>query len=183
MKQNAILETERLLLRPFQEGDEQGIFSYASIEGVGEQAGWVHHKTIEESRSVLYNLFLKNPHCYALIDKETGSIIGSFERREAPSYLKDFPSYESPVESGYILSKEYWGKGYMSEALSFFLLKWMEEGEIDIVFAKARKSNKASIAVLEKHGFRDYKIDVDVYQPALDRKEDEICFYRKLVRR
>lgn len=33
------IETERLILRPFQKGDLEDLFAYASVEGVGERAG------------------------------------------------------------------------------------------------------------------------------------------------
>ena len=39
-----IIETERLVLRPFKWEDLDDFFTYASVEGVGEMAGWPHHE-------------------------------------------------------------------------------------------------------------------------------------------
>ena len=38
------LETPRLLLRHWQAEDLEDLYTYASVEGVGEMAGWPHHK-------------------------------------------------------------------------------------------------------------------------------------------
>lgn len=50
---NVVLRTERLILRPWQESDLDDFFEYASVDGVGEMAGWSHHKTIEETQTIL----------------------------------------------------------------------------------------------------------------------------------
>lgn len=35
-----VIETERLILRPFKQTDLEDFYEYASVEGVGEMAGW-----------------------------------------------------------------------------------------------------------------------------------------------
>lgn len=40
-----IIETERLILRPFKQSDLDDFYEYASVEGVGEMAGWNTMKT------------------------------------------------------------------------------------------------------------------------------------------
>ena len=47
-----VIETERLLLRPFIESDLEDFYTYASVPGVGERAGWPHHETIETSKQI-----------------------------------------------------------------------------------------------------------------------------------
>ena len=54
---NITLYTERLILRPWQEKDLEDLFLYASVEGVGERAGWTHHKSREESLKVLISYY------------------------------------------------------------------------------------------------------------------------------
>ena len=49
---NVVLRTERLVLRPWRESDLDDFFGYASVDGVGEMAGWSHHKTKEETQAV-----------------------------------------------------------------------------------------------------------------------------------
>ena len=38
------IETERLVLRAFRQSDLEDFFEYASVDGVGEMAGWQHHE-------------------------------------------------------------------------------------------------------------------------------------------
>ena len=40
---NVELKTPRLLLRPWRESDLNDFFAYASVEGVGQMAGWNPH--------------------------------------------------------------------------------------------------------------------------------------------
>ena len=39
---NVILKTERLLIRPWRQSDIDDFYSYASVDGVGQMAGWKH---------------------------------------------------------------------------------------------------------------------------------------------
>ena len=43
-----VIQTDRLILRPFKQEDLKDFFEYASVEGVGEMAGWRHHESIEK---------------------------------------------------------------------------------------------------------------------------------------
>ena len=47
------LETYRLILRKIDENDLADFNEYASVEGVGEAAGWQHHSSIAESELIL----------------------------------------------------------------------------------------------------------------------------------
>jgi len=42
------LQTPRLILRGWRESDLADFYAYASVEGVGEAAGWPHHRSISE---------------------------------------------------------------------------------------------------------------------------------------
>ena len=44
-----ILTTERLTLRPWRLSDLDDFFEYASVDGVGQMAGWKPHENKEES--------------------------------------------------------------------------------------------------------------------------------------
>ena len=50
---NVILETDRLILRAWEITDLDDFFEYASVEGVGEKAGWEHHKSKDKSLEIL----------------------------------------------------------------------------------------------------------------------------------
>ena len=48
-----VIETERLILRPFNQSDLKDFNEYASVAGVGEMAGWRHHENIEKTQEIL----------------------------------------------------------------------------------------------------------------------------------
>lgn len=48
-----ILETERLILRPWNESDAESLYEYAKDPRVGPIAGWPPHKSVEESLDVI----------------------------------------------------------------------------------------------------------------------------------
>jgi len=71
---NVILKTDRLTLRPWRESDLKDFYAYASVDGVGQMAGWLPHKDMEESRTIL-NHFIEGKKTFAL--EYQGKVIGS----------------------------------------------------------------------------------------------------------
>ena len=47
------METERIILRPWQDSDAEALFKYASDPEVGPRAGWPPHKSVEESLEII----------------------------------------------------------------------------------------------------------------------------------
>ena len=52
-----MLETERLILRRWEESDAECLFQYAKDPDVGPIAGWLPHQSEEESLDVIRNVF------------------------------------------------------------------------------------------------------------------------------
>lgn len=48
-----VLETKRLILRPFDESDAESVYEYAKDDRVGSIAGWPPHPSVENSREVI----------------------------------------------------------------------------------------------------------------------------------
>ena len=144
------IETGRLLLRPWQEEDISDLYAYASIPGVGEMAGWVHHKSMEESRQIL-NMFLSGKKTFALQLKETGNVIGSLGID-----LMDPDPVEGEGngrEIGYVLSKDCWGRGLMTEAVKAVIAYCFETLGYDYLTCGHFIQNDRSRRVIEKCGF------------------------------
>ena len=70
------LETDRLMLRAFEKSDLDDFYEYASVEGVGEMAGWKHHESREKSLEILER-FISEDKTFAICLKENGKVIGS----------------------------------------------------------------------------------------------------------
>ena len=71
-----ILETNRLILRPWCESDADDLYTYASDPEVGPPAGWPPHTSVENSREIIRTV-LSAPETYAVCLKENGKPIGS----------------------------------------------------------------------------------------------------------
>ena len=72
-----VIETERLMLRPFRQSDLQDFYEYASVAGVGEMAGWHHHETIEKTQEILADFIAEDKTFAIAIGKRT--IKGTYE--------------------------------------------------------------------------------------------------------
>ena len=68
----AVLETRRLVLRPFTELDAEDLYAYARDPRVGPIAGWKPHGSIEESREIIRTVFAA-PNVFAVVEKATGT--------------------------------------------------------------------------------------------------------------
>ena len=69
-----MIETERLILRPWREDDAEALYKYASDPDVGPPAGWPPHTSVEYSRDIIRTVFAA-PQTYAVCPKD-GSPIG-----------------------------------------------------------------------------------------------------------
>ena len=89
-----VLETERLILRPFKQSDLDDFHEYASVEGVGEMAGWKHHETKEHTQLIL-DKFISNDKTFAIVLKENNKVIGSLgiEEYGMEEKLSEFFNY------------------------------------------------------------------------------------------
>lgn len=71
-----VLETKRLILRPWKEEDAEELYKYASHPDVGPIAGWAVHTSVENSRDIIREV-LSAPETYATVLKENGQPVGS----------------------------------------------------------------------------------------------------------
>ena len=146
------IETERLILRPWKESDLEDFYEYARVDGVGQMAGWLPHKDLEESRRIL-KMFIRDRKTLALELKENGKVIGSIglEDRE---YKLDIPEGRIGREIGYVLSRDYWGRGLMPEAVQAVIGYCFRQLEFDWLTCGHFVRNPQSRRVVEKCGFR-----------------------------
>ena len=108
------IETQRLILRKWNDSDAETVFKYASCPDIGPAAGWPPHKNIEESLSVIKNV-LNGEESYAICLKSDNKAIGAIELK-----LKghtDMSDRDDECELGFWLGKPFWGQGLMSEAV------------------------------------------------------------------
>lgn len=142
------LETPRLRLRPWEDGDAGQLYTLARDPRVGPIAGWPPHKDLQDSRRILRDI-LQTEESYAIVLKETGIVIGSIGLRRD----SDLASGDSERELGYWLGVPFWGKGYMPEAAKEVLRHAFEELGLETVWCGYYEGNARSQRVQEKLGF------------------------------
>lgn len=154
---NTIIETERIILRAFKEEDLNDFYEYASVEGVGEMAGWLHHKSISESKKIL-EMFITNDKTFAIVYKENNKVIGSIgiEEYEMEDKLSEFNNYRGR-EIGFVLSKDYWGRGLMPETVKAVIDYLFNKLDLDFLLCGHFNYNTQSKRVQEKCGFVPYR--------------------------
>lgn len=153
-----VIETQRLILRPFKQSDLDDFYEYASVDGVGEMAGWKHHESKDESQSIL-DLFINEDKTFAIVLKENNKVIGSLgvEEYGMEEALSEFYEYQGR-EIGYVLSKDYWGKGLMPEAVKAVIDYLFNVQKLDFLTCGYYEFNSQSKKVQEKCGFKPYRM-------------------------
>ena len=141
------LETERLILRPFQIEDAEDMFyGWTSDIEVAKYVAWNPHESIEATKALLKQWLLEyeKPERlnFAIVKKEDNKLIGGI----------DVVSYHDgkPV-IGYNLSRKYWNKGYMTEACKC-LINYLNSQGYNEILIDALEGNAASNRVIQKCG-------------------------------
>jgi [ribosomal protein S5]-alanine N-acetyltransferase len=151
-----VLETERLILRPFKMEDAKDVFEgWESDHDVAKYMTWTSHndinKTIDWLKFETDQIEKDHWYRFALIKKETGELIGTGLIYYAHKVLC--------WTIGYNLAKKYWGKGYTMEAMKEILKFAKEELRIKEIIGSHAKENIASENVMRKLGFQ-YEKDI-----------------------
>lgn len=143
-----VLETSRLILRPWSESDAKELYKYAKDPLVGLPAGWPPHSSEENSRQVIRDV-LMGPEIYAIVLKETGLPVGSIGLHH-----NDLASKEDEAELGFWIGVPYWGRELVPEAAKEMLRHAFEDLKLKRVWCGYYEGNTKSKRVQEKLGFR-----------------------------
>ena len=63
-----ILETERLILRPWEDKDAEELYRYAKDPQVGPSAGWPPHTSVENSLEIIHSVFAEPETCAVVVN-------------------------------------------------------------------------------------------------------------------
>ncbi|OAB40400.1 GNAT family N-acetyltransferase [Paenibacillus antarcticus] len=148
------LETMRLMIRPYQAKDLQESFElmhneevlqymHMDVMSLDEYSGvfeWLiqsYNKGLEEDFKYSFGVFLK----------DTNTFIGwigvgclDFQRQDKEIY--------------YLIGRDYWGKGYASEAIEQLIHYCFNDMKLESIVAKVHPGNGASKRIIEKLGLR-----------------------------
>ncbi len=159
------LETPRLVLRPFRLKDAKDVFEYASDPEVARFVLWEPHRSLAETRSSIRSIRRLSrqgrPSSWAIELAEEKKVIGSI------GFMWLSPENRS-AEVGYSLSRLYWNRGIMTEALTRVLESAFRDLRLHRVEAQYDIRNPASGRVMEKCGMEQEGI---LRERILNKKE------------
>ena len=141
---NPTLETERLILRPFMISDAEDFSKVNKKSKTIETVNTTKKAKvwIKNANSVKHGYFL------AIALKEGNKVIGSLELCHL-----DWFDYKAG-EICYYLNKNYWNKGYATEAARGFIDYCFKKLKFRKIYADTDDDNYASQKVLKKLGFK-----------------------------
>ncbi len=158
------LETERLTLRRFIEGDVDDLFALHNDPDVMRFINGgkpTLRETIERNtlpRWLTYHERGDEYGFWAAIEKSTGAFLGWFH------FYPPDAGEPHDAELGYRLHKAAWGKGYGTEGARALIRRGFAEGGVQRVFAGTYQDNLGSRRVMEKAGLTL----VRTYRPTLE---------------
>ena len=174
MNNDFTLQTERLILRPFQQGDGVFMFkNWASDSAVTKYLRHAPHKDVGVSNDIVEMYiedFGKNDsYKFCICEINSNEPIGSINIHVASQF-------DNIGEFGYYLSKEKWNKGYITEALQAVLEFGFSEMNLNRIEACHSIDNKASGRVMQKVGMKYEGLLRDGYKSYLEGYQD-CCLY------
>lgn len=142
-----MLETPRLILRPWREEDAEALYRYASDPLVGPAAGWSAHTDIECSRRTIREV-LSEEGIFAVTLRDSGEAVGSIGLHRTTA-----PGYDGEREIGYWIGRPYWGQGLIPEAVAAMLEHAFSVKSRSRIWCAHFEGNNRSRRVMEKCGF------------------------------
>ena len=163
MNQSIELETKRLLLRKFRQEDLEDYFEYIQMEEIGYNCGWQPIKEKEKALERLNRNINANYDVFAIVLKENNKVIGNVtlsipDKNRYPNEIMK----ENAREIGFALSKYYWGKGIMTEAVNEVIRYAFEDLKTSVIYSLSATGNQGSANVQEKCGFVPFGDKVEV---------------------
>jgi len=140
------LETGRLLLRKAIKSDAEGIYECGGDAETIEHLDWGGVQTVDEALNAIIEYYWSRPGIWVIEHKNDKKCIGAIDIRLEPD--------NESSSFGYMLNRNYWSKGYMTEALSEVLRLCFEELGLNRVWSCHYAGNEASGKVMQKCGMK-----------------------------
>ena len=151
-KGTVTLETPRLILRRLTQADAEPMYkNWASDPEVTKFLTWPTHSSAEVSKQVIamwashYNEL--NYYQWGIVVKNENALIGTIAGVELHDEI-------AAAEIGYCIGKNWWHKGYMSEALTAVIDFLFDEVGLNRIAARHDVNNPHSGGVMKKCGMQ-----------------------------
>ncbi len=149
-----IIETDRLILRPFVESDAEDVYEYLREPAVNCFAS-MKLNSLDEAVAEMKKRSGETEYCFAIVLRETGKVvgeIGAYPDGEWPG--KDENSPKDTFSPCWMLNLNYAGKGYAYEAARAFFDYLFNEKGARRIYAYTEDTNVRSQHLCEKLGMR-----------------------------
>ena len=149
------LETSRLYLRPYRMYDAEEMFiNWLTDPEASKFWSWEPHKSIEETKAIL-KIWLErynDPSYYhwVIVAKENMQAVGYI-------YLDDINDTNKSASVHYLMSRNYWNRGWMTEACHRVIQFAFDDIGMHLIHSWHHSGNPASGRVLQKCGMRFVK--------------------------
>lgn len=145
-----ILETERLILRPWTQEDKK---PFAAMNADAEVMRFFPSTVSEEQSNASVDRFIQHQADYSFCFwaaelKSDGRFVGFVGLQHVPDALECAPA----VEIGWRLARNTWGQGLAPEGARAALRYGFNVLKLDEIVSLAPKLNKPSLRVMEKIG-------------------------------
>ena len=148
-----MIETERLILRPFLESDAEDVFEYLKNPMVNCFA-CMKTNSLEDAKKAVLDRSKDKEYYFAIVLKENGKVIGEIDAMPETPAPDEKNSVLDTFSPCWMLNKNYHGKGYAYEAAqAFFDYLFCEKGARRI-YAYTEDYNASSKKLCEKLGMR-----------------------------
>lgn len=148
-----ILETKRLIMRPFEDADLETFYTYRNDPEVARYQGWEMPFTREKVTEFMEEMHRSQPgnpgdwYQLALIRKDQPGLIG-----DVAFHTLVYPPHQAEI--GFTLSIPFQGQGYAAEAVTRLLAYLFEELHFHRVIGTCDVDNPASAHLMERVGMR-----------------------------
>jgi len=153
-----ILETERLILRPFTDGDFEAVQSWAGNPENTRYMAWGPN-TEDDTRAFLK--MTKPGADFAVVLNENNKVIGS---------CGIYPDKDNDTaELGWILHKNYWKYGYGTELGGELIRYGFEDLKLRRIGAPCAAINYGSCRVMERNNMRREALHIKTFWARVDK--------------
>jgi len=148
-----MIETERLILRPFTIGDEEDLFEYCN-EPTVHCFECMRTPSLSEAARQVSERAKNKEYYFAIVLKENGKVIGEIDATPERTAPDDETAAYDTFSPCWMLNPAYQGKGYAYEAAYAFFDYLFKRKGARRIYAYTEDYNLKSQALCEKLGMR-----------------------------
>lgn len=155
------ITTPRLVIRPLEDGDAEGIWPYVSDPEISRFMSWDPHASIDETRAFISDVSRRMAQgttiSWVIRERESGAICGLvsliaiMRTHRALRYDK--------AELAYWLGRDFRGRGYATEACEAIVAYGFEVLGLNKLTVAHATENQASRDLIARLGFRQVGIE------------------------